>query len=103
MASDRSGGVKTMDPTRSTIEDATNILDTVQEAYLHLDSEFRFTFINRAAGILLGKPRGDLIGKSPWEVHPETAGTPFEDGFRRAKAQNASVTFENYYEPWKRW
>ena len=92
-----------MNPTQSPIEDATNILDTVQEAYLRLDSEFRFTFINRAAEILLGAPRADLIGRTPWDVRPESAGTPLEEGFRRAKAENRIVSFENYYEPWKRW
>ena len=86
MASDAMGD-GTMTSTRSTVEDATNILDTIQEAYLRLDSEFRFTFINRAAGILLGKPRGDLIGKTPWEVHPETAGTPLEDGLPSCKGR----------------
>ena len=92
-----------MNPTQAALKNATKILDTVQEAYLCLDAELRFTFINRAAEILLGAARPDLIGKTPWEVHPETAGTPLEEGFRRAKAENATVSFENYYEPWKRW
>src|ERR1017187_4285908 len=87
----------------STNEDAANILDTIQEAYVRLDAEFRFTFINRAAENFLGSPRSDLIGKTPWEVRPETAGTPLEQGFRRAKTENAIVSFENHYEPWQRW
>jgi PAS domain S-box-containing protein len=93
----------TLNPTQSPLKDATTILDTIQEAYLRLDGELRFTFINRAAEILLGAPRADLIGKTPWDVHPESAGTPLERGFRRAKAENAVVSFENYYDPWKRW
>src|ERR1035441_669467 len=88
---------------QSTHDDATYILDTMQEAYLRLDGELRFTFINRAAEFLLGATDADLIGKTPWEVRPETAGSPLEQGFRRAKAENAIVSFENYYEPWKRW
>ena len=92
-----------MNPAQSAHEDAPNILNTVQEAYLRLDGELRFTFVNRTAELLLGAPQADLIGKTPWEVHPETAGTPLEEGFRRAKAENAVVSFENYYDPWKRW
>ena len=92
-----------MNSTQSTIGEATNILDTVQEAYVRLDGEFHFTFINREAEILLGAPRADLIGKTPWEVYPESVGTALEEGFRRAKAENAIVSFENYYDPWKRW
>lgn len=92
-----------MHPTQSAIEDAANILETVQEAYVRLDGEFRFTFINRAAEALLGAPRADLIGRTPWDVHPETAGTPLELGFRRALAESTPVMFENYHEVWHRW
>ena len=92
-----------MNSMRSTAEDAVDILDTIPEAYLRLDSDLRFTFINRAAEILLGAPRADLIGRAPWDVRPETTGTPLEEGFRRAKAENRIVSFENYYQQWKRW
>ena len=92
-----------MNSTQSPVEDFANILSTVQEAYLVLDGDFRFTFINRAAETLLGTLRVDLIGKTPWEIRPESAGTALEEGLRRAKAENAVVCFENYYEPWGRW
>jgi PAS domain S-box-containing protein len=93
----------TMNSRESQIENATNILNTMRDAYLRMDGEFRFTFVNRAAEALLGVPVAALLGKTPWEVRPETAGTPLEEGFRRAKAGNTVVTFENYFEPWKRW
>jgi len=92
-----------MHPTQSTIEDAANILETVQEAYVRLDSELRFAFINRAAETLLGAPRAELMGKTPWDVRPETAGTPLEVGFRRALAERTPVMLENYHEVWHRW
>jgi two-component system cell cycle sensor histidine kinase/response regulator CckA len=92
-----------MHPTQSTVEDAANILEAVQEAYVRLDSELRFTFINRAAEILLAAPRADSIGKTPWDVHPETAGTPLELGFRRALAERTTVMFEHYYDARQRW
>jgi len=92
-----------MTPTQATIENATIILETAQEAYVRLDAEFRFAFINRAAEILLGAPRTDLTGKTPWDVHPETTGTPLELGLRRALLERIPVMFENYYEGWQRW
>jgi PAS domain S-box-containing protein len=96
-------GKGTVKPTQSAGEDALAILETVQEAYVRLDSELRFGFINRAAELLLGAPRSDLAGRTPWEVRPETAGTALELGFRRALAERTPVTFENYYETWQRW
>jgi PAS domain S-box-containing protein len=75
----------------------------VQEAYVRLDGEFRFTFVNRAAEGFLGALRADLIGKTLWDVHPETAGTPLELGFRRALAERTPMMFESYYQTAQRW
>ena len=91
-------------PGSAGIGDAPSIvLDTIPEAYLRLDAQLRFTFVNRAAVPLLGLPQADLIGKTPWEIHPESAGTDLEEGLRRAKTQNTTVSFENYFAPWNRW
>jgi PAS domain-containing protein len=59
-----------MDPMTSTSQDAANILDIVPEAYVRLDSEFRYTFVNHAADRLLGKDRAELLGNVLWEVYP---------------------------------
>ena len=79
------------------------VLDTIPEAYVRLDAQLRFAFVNRAAEPLLGSSRSDLIGRTPWEIHPESADTDLEEGLRRAKAQNTTVSFENYFKPWNRW
>ena len=79
------------------------VLDTIQDPYIRLDGEFRFTFVNRAAERLLGQPREELAGKTPWDVRPDCAQTPLETGLRAAKAGSVPYSFENYYEPWRRW
>jgi PAS domain S-box-containing protein len=79
------------------------VLDTIPEAYLRLDAQLRFTFVNRAAAPLLGLPQADVIGKTPWEIRPECAGTDLEEGLRRAQTQNTTVSFENHFAPWNRW
>jgi two-component system, cell cycle sensor histidine kinase and response regulator CckA len=84
-------------------DDAAVVLDTIPDAYVHLDAEFRFTFVNRAAERLLGQPREELAGKTPWEVRPDCAQATLETSLRAAKAGSAPYTFENYYEPSGRW
>ena len=84
------------------MSDEAIILDCVQQPFLRLDSEFRFTFVNKMAASMMGMSAADLLGKMPWEVHPEAAGTALEQGYREVKAQNTTLTFENYYEPWQR-
>jgi PAS domain-containing protein len=41
------------------------MLDTVSEKYVRFDNEFRFTFVNQAAEVLLGKSRAEGLGTDP--------------------------------------
>ena len=84
-------------------DDAAGILDTMPEADLRLHSEFRHRSVNRAAEQLLGKNRANLLGKVFWEVNPELAGTPFEGNYRRAMAERATVTLEDFRKLQQRW
>jgi PAS domain S-box-containing protein len=83
--------------------DADAILEAIADAYVRLDREYRFTFVNRAAERLLGHPRETLIGTVPWETRPESAATTLEQDLRAAKSGNAPHSFENYCQPLKRW
>ena len=85
------------------LDDSLVNLDALNEAYIRLDRELRFTFVNRVAQPLLRMPAADLIGKTPWEARPESAITPLEENLRLAKAENRVVSFENHYAPWDRW
>ena len=84
-------------------DDAQTILDAIPDAYISLDGDFRFTFVNRAAERLIGQRRETLTGLTPWEVRPDSAGTALEAGLRHAKAVAGPHSFENYYEAWQRW
>src|SRR6516225_4780308 len=78
------------------------VLETIPEAYVRLDAQLCFTFVNRAVERLLGASQRNLIGRRPWEIQPAGAGTDLEEGLRLAKTQNTTVSFENYFKPWNR-
>lgn len=78
-----------MDPA---LEGPLIVLDTIPEAYVRLDNDFRFTFVNRAALSIFGKMPAELLGKKLWDVYPSSAGTPLELGCRRAMAERIVVT-----------
>jgi PAS domain S-box-containing protein len=84
-------------------QDAASILDTVPEAYVCLDSEFRFTLLNRARERLLGESRAHLLGKVFWEVYPALVGTRFGENCRRAMTERVPVACEDYDEASQRW
>ncbi len=79
---------------RTVPEDSLITLDNLPEAYIRFDSEFRCTFVNQAAQILLGNNRAKLLGNRLWDVYPENDGTPIEEGFRRAMAERTVFTFD---------
>jgi PAS domain S-box-containing protein len=92
-----------MNWTLSTCQDAAAMLDAAPESYVRLDSEFRYTLVNRAAERLLEKGRDELLGKVIWDLYPELVGTPFEENFRRAMSERVPVAFESFLERRRRW
>ena len=83
-----------MDPA---LEGPLIVLDTIPEAYVRLDNDFRFTFVNRAALSVLGKMPPELLGKKLWDVYPSSAGTPLDLGCRRAMAERIVVTTQHCF------
>jgi PAS domain-containing protein len=89
-----------MNSTPPIFEHAANMLDLVPEAYVRLDSGFRYTFVNRATEQLLGKDRAELLGTVLWEVYPALIGARFKANYRYVMAERTPVAFEDYYVPW---
>src|SRR5215813_2232522 len=83
-----------MDPA---LEGPLIVLDTIPEAYVRLDNDFRLTFVNRAALSLLGKMPAELLGKKLWDIYPSCAGTPLDLGCRRAMAERIVVTTQHCF------
>jgi PAS domain S-box-containing protein len=84
-------------------EECLVVFDTVEDAYVRFDSEFRLTFANLAAERILGRSRIGLPGKTLDDLFPALAGTPLADAYRRAMSKRAAVTLENYREADRRW
>lgn len=77
----------------------TTTLNSITDAFLTMDREWRFTFLNDEAERLLGRARDALIGQVAWSAFPEARGSRFEHEYRRALADNATATFEEFFEP----
>jgi PAS domain S-box-containing protein len=91
---------------RESNERITNILESISDAFIVLDKEWRFTYVNpRAEEIFLplGKSRANLLGKIYWLEFQDLVGTLLEENFRRAVAANVKVEFEIFYAPLNSW
>ena len=82
---------------------ATAILESIADAFLALDPNWRFTYVNHQAERVLGRNPGDLIGKVLWEEYPGLAGSEFELAYRRAANEHIASSVISYYPDHDRW
>jgi len=88
---------------QATQESLESIMANLSEAFVQLDHEFRYTYINAATIKLSGLKAQDFIGRTVWEVFPNTKDTVLEREFRRAMKEHLAVRFEYFYPEWNRW
>ncbi len=75
------------------------ILESITEAFVAFDREWRYTYVNQEAARLLQKPREELLGKQLWkDVYPELIGNTFYREAHRAIAEQVPVELEEFSE-----
>ena len=80
-----------------------DVLERISDAFVALDKEWRYSYVNRQAAQLFGRRPEDLVGRHIWTVFPEGIGQPFHLAYEKAMSEQVCVQMENYYEPWDRW
>ena len=85
------------------------ILESITDDFVAVDSDWRYTYINdralRSTQEWLGRPisREELLGRSLWEVFPETVGAVPYVKYHQAVREGRSVEFETYFAAKDRW
>lgn len=82
---------------------ASEILESIGDAFFALDLNWHFTYVNAQAEQLLARRRDDLTGKTVWAEFPEAIGSQFEQQYRRAMLEGVTVSFEEYFAPLSSW
>jgi PAS domain S-box-containing protein len=81
----------------------TNILESITDAFVALDEQWRITYVNGETARLNNTPPEEMIGKTHWEMWPWSVGTRVEQEYHRAVAEQIAIHFEVLYEPSNRW
>ncbi|WP_436925992.1 PAS domain S-box protein [Halosimplex amylolyticum] len=79
------------------------VLDRVDDGFMALDDEWRFTYVNDQAADLLDRSERALVGRNVWDEFPEAADSQFRREYERARDTNESVSFEAYFRPLETW
>jgi PAS domain S-box-containing protein len=70
------------------------LVESIQDGFLALDDQWRFTYVNRRAAQNVGFRPEDLVGRDMWDLFPKLRGTEAEHAYRRVMAERAPVTIE---------
>ncbi|EFH84359.1 PAS domain S-box protein [Ktedonobacter racemifer] len=84
-------------------DEVTTILESITDAFLCLDSQWRYSYLNQRMETYLGKKREEVLGKEMWKVVPMLLGTIFEDRYRTAMATQQATHFEAFHPAFQRW
>ncbi|MEH2070868.1 MAG: PAS domain S-box protein [Nostoc sp.] len=75
----------------------TRTLESMSDAFITLDREWRIVHQNAAAQRINGKLPPEVIGKSYWEEWSASVGTNLELQYRQAMVEQIPVHFEHHY------
>ncbi|MBD2185118.1 adenylate/guanylate cyclase domain-containing protein, partial [Aerosakkonema funiforme] len=88
---------------RASDRQVVDLLESITDAFFTLDRQWRFTCVNQVATQIWQRSPEQLLGQNIWEAFPEIVGSQFEEQYRKAVAQQVSLSFEEFYQPLDRW
>ncbi|MBD1920981.1 PAS domain S-box protein [Microcoleus sp. FACHB-831] len=81
----------------------TNILESITDAFVSSDIDWRFTYANPQAEKLLAKTRHELNGCNIWEVFPALTDSQAYALAHKALAEQVTLECEEFYPEFGKW
>jgi len=79
------------------------ILETMTLAFIALDQEFHYVYLNAEAEGILGLSREEVLNVRMWDRFPGSEMTEFGRELRRAMEERTAIRFNTFYDPLDRW
>ncbi|MBI3194025.1 MAG: PAS domain-containing protein, partial [Ignavibacteriae bacterium] len=80
-----------------------NILESVSDAFVSLDTNWCYTYMNKKAGEIFNRKPEEMVGKHIWTEFPEGVGQVFYHTYYKAVETQQFISFEEYYPPYNLW
>jgi PAS domain S-box-containing protein len=87
---------------REALDEKQSVLASISDAFVTLDNEWRFTFINAAAERLWNVDARTLIGRDSYGLHGNPA-NPFYGNFVESKRTGEPIAFSAYSDLFGKW
>ena len=92
---------KKLKKTKNLYED---VLEDLGDAFMSIDSNWRYTYVNNTCLDLIGKKGEEIFSdKTIWELFPELTGTIYETKYREVMKTRKQASFESpsvYHDRW---
>jgi PAS domain S-box-containing protein len=73
------------------------VFERITDAFMAVDENFCYTYVNKKAGELSNREPSSLIGKNIWEEFPYSTGKPVYQALHKAREQQTYIYLEDYY------
>ncbi len=80
-----------------------SLIERVSDAFVSLDNDWNYTYVNRRAGEIFSREPESLVGKNIWKEFPEGINQPFYDTYYSARETQEYHYLEEYYPPYDKW
>lgn len=78
-------------------------IQRITDAFIALDKNWCYTYLNKQAGELIQRDPGEMIGKNVWEEFPQAVGSETYKAFHKAMDEQCYVSNTDYFEPLDLW
>ncbi|GEM_PF-919210 len=85
------------------VRELNSVFERITDAFIALDNNWRYTYVNKRAAELHGKNPEELIGKVIWDVFPEVVNEPFYHALMQAREDKVSRRRELYFSKTNSW
>ncbi|HEY9736824.1 MAG TPA: PAS domain S-box protein, partial [Trichocoleus sp.] len=82
---------------------AVEILESITDAFVCVDYDWRITYVNQESVRLTQLPPEEMMGKTREEMQPWVIGTVLEQAYRRLSTAPEATHFESFDEPLGTW
>ena len=80
---------------------AATLYEAIPQAFVALDAESRFVYVNARAGAILGREPESLVGRTVWDEFPAARARPFAQAYERVKSTQTPTTADGCFAPWE--
>jgi PAS domain S-box-containing protein len=79
------------------------MLGSITDAFMTVDAQWRYVFVNDHSDAHWGKSREAMLGSTLWQEFPEAVGSDAYLQLHRAMQERITVEYEYFHEPMQKW